>query len=91
MCLEITSAGAVQVLGRTLVPYVWGILGNAARIPLAIALSATALGLNGIWWSISLSSIVKGIVVPVWFVVILQQYLRSGKRSASAAIGRESL
>ena len=91
MCLEIASAGAFQGLGRPLVPSVCGILGNAARIPLAIALSATALGLNGIWWSISLSSIVKGIVVPVWFVVILQQYLRSGKRSASAAIGRESL
>lgn len=77
MCTEITSAGAFQGLGRPLPSTVTGIAGNAARIPMAIILSGTALGLNGIWWSISISSIIKGIVVPVWFLFILRKYLKT--------------
>ena len=30
--------------------------------------------LDGVWWSISISSIAKGIVVFTWFVVILRRY-----------------
>ena len=55
-------------------PTLAGIIGNAARIPLAVFLSATVLGLDGVWWSISISSIAKGIVVFTWFVVILRRY-----------------
>ena len=74
MCLEITSSGAFQGLGRPMPPTLAGIIGNAARIPLAVFLSATVLGLDGVWWSISISSIAKGIVVFTWFVVILHRY-----------------
>lgn len=74
MCLEITSSGAFQGLGRPMPPTLAGIIGNAARIPLAVFLSATVLGLDGVWWSISISSIAKGIVVFTWFVVILRRY-----------------
>ena len=42
---------------------------------LALALSATALSLNGVWWAITLSSILKGLIIPVWFLVVLRQYL----------------
>lgn len=74
MCLEIASAGAFQGLGKPMVPAVTGILGNTGRIPLAMALSMTALGLNGIWWSISISSIAKGIVVGSCFVFVIRKY-----------------
>ena len=74
MCLEITSSGAFQGLGRPMPPTLAGIIGNAARIPLVVFLSATVLGLDGVWWSISISSIAKGIVVFTWFVVILRRY-----------------
>lgn len=76
MCLEITSSGAFQGLGKPMLPTVAGVIGNTARIPMAMALSATALGLNGIWWSISISSIAKGIVVPICFMVTLRNYLK---------------
>lgn len=79
MCMEITTAGAFQGLGRPMAPTILSITGNAARIPMAIALSATALGLNGIWWSISISSIAKGIIVPVWFLIIFRKYLADRK------------
>ena len=77
MCLEITASGAFQGLGRPMPPTLAGIIGNAARIPMALLLSATALGLDGVWWSISISSIAKGVVVFAWFVVVLRRYLRS--------------
>ena len=79
MCLEITAAGAFQGLGRPLVPSVCGILGNAARIPATLFLSSTALALNGIWWSISLTSIAKGLIVSVWFAFVLRRYMRRVK------------
>ena len=40
-----------------------------ARIPLAMVLTSTALGLNGIWWSISISTICKGVILVIMFAV----------------------
>ncbi len=74
MCLEITTEGAFAGLGKTLPPSVVSILFTSARIPMAILLAATALGLNGIWWSLSLSSIVKGLILIVWFLLYLKKY-----------------
>lgn len=75
MCIEITSSGAFQGLGRPIPPTVTGIIGNLARIPMAIVLSATVLGLDGVWWSITISSCAKSIVVFTWFVVVLRRFL----------------
>lgn len=76
MCTELTSAGAFQGLGKTVPPSVVSIVFTSMRIPLAMMLSATVLGLNGIWWSLSLSSVIKGVVMPVWFVLILRKNLK---------------
>lgn len=76
MCMEITCTGAFQGLGKPMVPTVVSVIFNTARIPMALVLSATALSLNGVWWAITLSSILKGLIIPVWFVVVLRQYLR---------------
>lgn len=76
MCMESIAAGAFQGLGKPMVPTFVGIAGNASRIPMALLLSATALGLNGIWWSISISSILKGIIVPVWFLFLLRGFMK---------------
>lgn len=76
MCTELTSAGAFQGLGKTVPPSVVSIVFTSMRIPLAMILSATVLGLNGIWWSLSLSSVIKGVVMPVWFVLVLRKNLK---------------
>lgn len=73
MCIEITTAGAFNGLGKTIPPSIVGILFNAIRIPSAIILSSTVLGLNGIWWAISMSSVFKGIVLTTWFVIHLKK------------------
>ena len=81
MCLEGAATGAFQGMGKTIPPSVTGIVLNALRIPTAIILSATVLELNGVWWALSLSCVLKGTVLPVWFVLILRKYMRntSGK------------
>ncbi len=67
MCVEITTAGAFDGLGRTVPPSIVSIILTSARIPLAILLSE-AIGLNGIWWAITMSSICKGTLLFAWFI-----------------------
>lgn len=82
MCIEISTAGAFNGIGRTIPPSLNGIILTGLRIPAAIILSEpNILGLNGVWWSISLSSILKGIVLTIWFIIVLK-----GKRIKSANI-----
>ena len=64
--LEVVTAGAFNGCGRTSIPAVIGIVFNALRIPLAYLL-IPRLGMNGIWWSVTLSSILKGIILAIWF------------------------
>lgn len=70
MCVELMTVGALSGLGRTKLCSIISILLTGARIPLAILLSGSALGLNGIWWALSLSSIAKGIVFTASFALV---------------------
>lgn len=62
MSVELMTVGALSGLGKTHLCSVISILFTSARIPLAIILSATSLGLEGIWWALSVTSIVKGVI-----------------------------
>lgn len=62
MCMELMTVGAMSGLGLTLEASVITILFTTMRIPLSMALGSTALGLDGVWWALSLSSIMKGIL-----------------------------
>ncbi len=77
LCWEIITAGAYSGFGHTLTPSVISIVFTAMRIPAAMLLSATALGLNGIWWSISISSIIKGILLVSAFALFLKKKHRN--------------
>lgn len=68
ICLEGCSTGAFNGLGETKVPSVVSVVFNLARIPLAILLSSTALGLDGIWWAITISAICKGVILTIWYM-----------------------
>jgi putative MATE family efflux protein len=72
MSLEIGTTGAFNGLGRTLPPTINGIVLNALRIPAAMILGSTVLGLSGIWISITISSILKGIILFIWFRIVLK-------------------
>ncbi|MBN2829975.1 MAG: MATE family efflux transporter, partial [Candidatus Cloacimonetes bacterium] len=74
MCLEITTSGAFNGLGRTLPPSLVSIILTGSRVPAAMLLATPELlGLNGVWWSISMSSVLKGIVLVIWFLILLSR------------------
>lgn len=73
MSVEITTAGAFSGFGKTVPPSVISIVFTALRIPLALFLCRTPLALNGIWWSITISSIFKGVLLLVWFLAFLRK------------------
>ncbi len=89
MCIEITTAGAFNGLGKTLPPAVSSILLTGARVPAALILSSPVLlGLEGVWWSISISSIIKGLVIIamfVWFIGRIPE-VQALKKTADAEL-----
>lgn len=62
MCVELMTVGALSGLGRTRLCSGISVTLTGARIPLALLLSATPLGLDGVWWALTLTSMAKGIV-----------------------------
>lgn len=85
---ESVTAGAFNGCGRTTPPAIVGILLTGARIPLAFYLvTIPALGLNGIWWSITLSSVLKGVVLAAWYGRF-QRTLESGSYHPASVLGR---
>ena len=73
VCWEYITTGAYSGFGHTLTPSVVSIVFTALRIPAALALSSTALGLDGIWWSISLSAVCKGVLIVILFFFFLRR------------------
>lgn len=73
MCVELTTIGALSGLGKTHLSSVISISLTSARIPLAILLAGTSLGLLGIWWALSATSIVKGIVFVLVFYWVIKK------------------
>lgn len=76
MCLEITTAGAFAGLGNTVTPSIAGTILTAIRIPAALFLSSLPmLGIDGVWWSISISSVLKGIVIfGLFYFMVIKKY-----------------
>lgn len=62
MSVELMTIGALSGLGKTKLCSIISIIFTGMRIPLAMVLSATSLGLDGIWWALTATSIVKGII-----------------------------
>ncbi len=72
MIIELGTAGAFMGLGKTMIPSSVGIVGNSLRIPFAYLL-ALSIGFIGIWWVVSISSVLKGVVLTVWFLLYLRK------------------
>lgn len=67
LCVEMLTIGALSGLGKTNICSIISILLTGSRIPLALILTRSALGLTGIWWALTLTSIAKGIVFYITF------------------------
>ena len=67
MCVELLTIGTLSGLGKTRLCSIISILLTGSRIPIALALSSTALGLNGIWLTFVLTTVIKGITFATVF------------------------
>ena len=68
MGMEIVFEGTFSGAGNTFPPMVVSVPGSILRIPLAYFLAIKFnLGITGVWWAITITSVVKGIVLAFWF------------------------
>ncbi len=73
MCIEIGLTGGINGLGKTAGPAITAITLNALRIPMSYVLSTfTLLGINGIWWTITGTSILKGVAMVIMALFVLR-------------------
>ena len=75
MMLEIALQGIFYGIGRTMPPAIISVTFNYLRIPMALWFISLGWGLAGIWWSVCITSIVKGIIILVWFLAIKKKTL----------------
>lgn len=66
MCLEIVNSGAYSGIGKPKIASVIGIVFTSLRIPVAFVLSKL-FGINGIWMTISGTTVVKGLLSTYLF------------------------
>lgn len=89
MSIEITATGAFNGIGKAMPPTIIGIIGNILRIPFAFILANSLVDLlplfsdyispdsvpvTGVWWGITISSILKGIFLFLGFIILLVRH-----------------
>jgi Na+-driven multidrug efflux pump len=68
MGFEIVLEGAFAGAGNTLPAMLISVPGSLARIPLAYFFARTlGWGTSGIWWAITLTTLVRGAIIFFWF------------------------
>lgn len=67
MCVELMSVGAISGLGNTKICSVISVIFTVIRIPIAFLLCATFLEENGLWWALTISSVLKGLIFWITF------------------------
>ncbi|WP_071146318.1 MATE family efflux transporter [Bacteroides ihuae] len=77
MCMELMATGAFFGWGRTNIPAITGILFTVLRIPMAlIFIDFWQHSLSSVWWSISISSIAKGVVLVTLYIVLFKLFIK---------------
>ncbi|WP_052115828.1 MATE family efflux transporter [Porphyromonas crevioricanis] len=75
MMCEIATQGLFYGCGRSMPPAIISIVGNYLRIPVAIYCINRGMGLEAIWWIISISSMFKGSVALFWMFILRKKLL----------------
>ena len=72
MALEGACAGTFRGMGRTLPPSLCSIASNIIR-PILCWWFAQRMGLNGLWLGVTVSAILRGILIFIWFTIYERQ------------------
>ena len=75
-CLEAVASAMFRGIGKTVPPSLSSIACNVLRVPLAYALSTTAMGLNGVWWGITITAILRGAIILIWYLLYARKLPR---------------
>jgi len=68
MAVEIVMEGAFSGAGDTMPPMLVSVIGSLARLPMAYFLSFhTGLGINGVWWTMTITTFIKALILIFWF------------------------
>lgn len=73
MCMELLSSSSLNAFGKTFIPASISLIFTALRAPLAKYLSTTALGISGIWYTITATTILKGIFIFLASIIFIRQ------------------
>ena len=76
LSIEIATTGAFNGLGRSDIAAIINIFLTLLRIPGAILILHYNLSLNYMWWLISFTSMLKGLVLYIFFKIYLKNYQR---------------
>ncbi len=66
LAVEIVMEGVFSGMGNTMPPTVIGLPLNILRLPAAYYFSGI-FGIDGIWWTIGVSTVLKGLILVIWF------------------------
>jgi len=77
MVLELMATGAFFGWGKPNIPAISGIALTVLRIPMALVfIELWNNDLSSVWWSISISSMLKGILLVVLYIVLFKAFIR---------------
>ena len=76
VCIEIMTNGALSGLGHTGLCSLICMSLTGIRIPLGYLLSGSSLGVDGIWWTYTVTSIAKGVVYTIVILVVLKRLMK---------------
>lgn len=76
LCLEILGINSLSAFGQTKISAIIVTVFSLLRIPLVLWLHTTSLGLNGIWWGVSITTICKGILLLISILVFMKFFLK---------------
>ncbi len=80
MCVEMITGGLFHGLGKSKTPGLVSLAYNLLRIPGALFLgNELGMGLDGVWWSISMSSVLKALTMLVAFIYLKKTYYGQSK------------
>ena len=65
-CIEGITSGAFRGLGKTVPPSIVSITCNTVRMFAAFFLAQTAMGLDGIWWALTIGAMMRGAWILIW-------------------------
>lgn len=80
MCIEIISNASFGGVGKPKISSAVSVLFTGMRIPIAYYLSnESRMGINGVWLSIALTSVLKGIILSGSFTIYLKRMYKNFK------------